>query len=384
MNKSRNAVFYLLALTGLWSPCHAEIPHEGHEFDYLAFVSPGRSALCSALRDIPLGEDVGLIRSVADVEIQGVREPYHASMVAEGSGYLMLFRYDLDAPTESVSFRSSIPPSSKGAPFRTFIGLVRLDKNFKQVSQVKTLDTGSDFSEDPRLFRVGDDIFFSYTDLENHFIYIRGMRVARLDPQTLELDFVTNIDQQISFIDRTAHMDKNWVPFVRQEDGEEKIYFGYSINPHKVMKMKDLYSSELDHPLYDPRVSYQKIAWDEKALGTLRGSTPALLIDHQYVAFFHTLFYDEHQIAWYAMGAYTFEANPPFRVTSVSPYPILCKKSYSSFLDPMKRGCYPAGIVYEQRNGEEVFQVSCGIGGHKVAVVTFSKRNLLKSMKKVL
>jgi predicted GH43/DUF377 family glycosyl hydrolase len=349
-----------------------------------------RPLLSPSLSKIPYGEDLGIITSVKKVEINGAFAPYNASIVEDGSGgYLMVFRYDIKERKKIVGiktpFRKKILFGNKKMPFRTYIGAVRLDKDFVQVSPVQTIDTGSDFSEDPRIFTAGGKFYISYNDMLDNPVYIRSMRLACIDPTTLTTLSIVDVDQQISFIDRTSHVEKNWTPFVSAEEND-RICFGYSINPHKILKMKSPESGEMDHPIYPHTVAFQKMLWKEKQWGTLRGGTPARLVNGQYLAFFHTLFFENGR-PWYIMGAYTFEATAPYRVTAVSPAPILFKGIYESktknTAHSKKRALFPAGIALGEENGRDVVYVSCGENDCEVKIITFDQEALLKSLEPI-
>ncbi len=340
------------------------------------------SSLCKSLRPIPFGEDIGLIKSVKKLDIRGVKAPYNASVVEDKDGFLMVFRYDVKERREffgiKTPFRQKIPFPSQKMPFKTFIGAIRLDKNFNQISEVQKIDTQSDFSEDPRIFTAEGKLYLSYNDMQENDVYSRSMRLAELDPITLQPIFISDIDQHINFV------EKNWVPFTRKEaSGKERIYFGYGINPHKIMGMQDPQSNQMDHPVFPHTVAFQKMPWKEKKWGVLRGGTPALIVDGQYLAFFHTLFY-ENKRPWYAMGAYTFEANPPYRVTAVSATPILFKGIYDTpainTAHSKKKAIYPAGMVLGKEDNEDVVYLTCGENDSAVKVLTFNKDALLKSL----
>ena len=296
------------------------------------------NALCSSLRAIPYGEDTGTIKSVKRLAIDGVLAPHNASILSDGEGYIMFFRHDFKERIKvaglTTPIRKKIPFISKRMPFKTYISAVRLDKNFEQVSPVCSIDTDSFFSEDPRAFRVGEKIYLSYNDMQENQLYSRTIRLAEINPETLKTEFTLDIDQLIHHVDQTNHVEKNWVPFASQgENGEEKIFFEYGMNPHKLMRMKNPKSCEMDHLIFPHTVSLQKLTWDTKKWGALRGGTPAIRVDDDhYLAFFHTLFMDGRR-PWYTMGAYTFEAKAPYRITSISAAPILFKGIYDVFLN---------------------------------------------------
>lgn len=339
-------------------------------------------SLCKSLKAVPYAEDLGIVKAVKKINIEGVVAPYNASMLEDKDGYLVVFRYDIKERRKfggiTTPFRQKIPFPSQKMPFRTFIGAIRLDKEFNQTSSVLKIDTKSDFSEDPRIFTAEGKLYLSYNDMQENDVYSRSMRLAELDPETLQPIFISDIDQHISTV------EKNWVPFTRKESsGEEKIYFGYGINPHKIMGMKDPKSNQMDHPIFPHTASLQKTPWKEKKWGVLRGGTPARLVDGQYLAFFHTLFY-ENKRPWYAMGAYTFEANPPYRVTALSAAPIIFKGIYDTpainTAHSKKKAIYPAGMAFGQEDGKDVIYLSCGENDSSVKILTFDKDALLQSL----
>ncbi len=345
------------------------------------------NALCSSLKGVPYGEDLGMIKSVKKLEINGVLAPHNASILEDKDGYLLFFRYDVKDRVKilgvSTPIREKIPFISKKMPYRTNIGAVRLDKDFKQVSSVQRIDTGSDFSEDPRAFKVGDSLYISYNDMQENPLYSRTMHLASVNVDTLTTIHTLDIDQHIQHVDQVNHIEKNWAPFaVKGEDGVDRIFFEYGINPHKIMRMKSPTSNEMDHLIFPHEVSLQKMPWKSK-WGPFRGGTPARLVDGQYLAFFHTLFY-EGKRPWYVMGAYTFEATPPYRVTAVSPAPILFKGIYETptknTAHSNKRAIYPAGIALGVEEDKDVVYVSCGENDCIVKIITFDKEALLNSL----
>ena len=64
------------------------------------------------------------------------------------------------------------------------------------------------------------------------------------------------------------------------------------------------------------------------------------------------------------MGAYTFENQPPFNLTSISKYPILYRGIYEtthSATAPLnKRVCFPCGFVLEKSQDEARIHVALG------------------------
>jgi len=343
------------------------------------FSLQARESICLSLKGISYAEETGLVSNVSKVYLEGVEGPYNATFVEEGDGYLMVFRYDLRAPSMTTPFREKIPVSALKEKWRTFLGAVRLDEHFQQVSDVMRIETGSDFSEDPRLFWKGDQLYLLYNDLEDLPVYVRSMRLAKLDPKSLTLGCITDLDQRIAHVDRLVHMEKNWTPFVSQEE-ESRICFRYSINPHKILRMKSPQSEEMEHPIYPLAVSFKKLPWDEKKWGSLRGGTPAIFLEEGvYLSFFHTMFRDGGTW-WYLMGAYTFQAEPPYQILSVSKEPLLLKEIYLAPPRLSKKILFPSGIVRKRDGDLDVFHVSCGANDQKILILTIEKKALMQSL----
>lgn len=363
------------------SALHEEFFPEKEE-PTLTISDQSNPSLCKKLKGIPYAEDLGIIKSVKTLAIDGVLAPYNASILETKDGYLAVFRYDIKERKKfagiTTPFRQKIPFPSQKMPFKTFIGAARFDKDFNQITPVQRIDTKSDFSEDPRIFIADEKLYLSYNDMQENSVYSRSIRLAELNPDTLQPLFISDIDQHINFV------EKNWVPFTRKESsGEEKIYFGYGINPHKILGMQSPTSNQMDHPIFPHTIAFQKMPWNEKKWGALRGGTPARLINGQYLAFFHTLFFDSKR-PWYAMGAYTFEANPPYRVTAISAAPIIFKGIYDTpainTAHSKKKAIYPAGMALGNENGKDVIYVSCGENDSSVKILTFDSESLLQSL----
>jgi predicted GH43/DUF377 family glycosyl hydrolase len=165
------------------------------------------------------------------------------------------------------------------------------------------------------------------------------------------------------------------------------VYLGYSINPHKVLKLDDPKINAVTHLIFPNLSLYNKLFWSNLWGDSVRGGTPAKKVDDIYLSFFHTFFVDENNSAWYNMGAYTFEDKAPFRINAISNYPILYKGIYDSppinTADPKKRVVFPAGFVTDREEGRDVIHVVCGENDCAIKVVTMDKEILLKGLKKI-
>jgi predicted GH43/DUF377 family glycosyl hydrolase len=203
------------------------------------------------------------------------------------------------------------------------------------------------------------------------------MRLAKVDARNFSLSEMVDLDLNIKPV------EKNWVPFVHKDvEGKEMMYFGYNFNPHKILCMQDTAHNRLEHLVFPSVLAYQRIPW-ENIWGEIRGGTPAMLLDGQYLAFFHSSFKEDKK-KWYVMGAYTFEKNPPFRITSISEYPILFDGIYDSPAENTSsaklRCIFPSGFVIEQGDEGDVIHLSCGENDCSVKIVTLDKAQLIKSL----
>lgn len=322
------------------------------------------------MQNIPLAEKKGLVLRTKELTVRNVVAPFNPTMVKNEQGYLLFFRYDIIRPYSSSKYYS-------------YIGCVQLDSNFDQgEAEFKTIDTGTKYSEDPRVVQIGQELYLFFNDHHPCGSKCgRTMRVAKFDPETTKLEFITDLDLQLQ------HTEKNWVPFEYVEENKKpELLIEYFINPHKILKLSNPKISFLDHLAFPGNSAFQNLFWP-KMWGSPRGGTPALKLNDQYISFFHSTFTDRRNFHWYLMAAYTFEANPPFRVTGISHYPILFEGIYTS--PPMntahtnKQVIFPTGLVIEEKEGKTLLHVACGENDSSMKVVTIDGSTLLKSLKKI-
>ena len=284
-----------------------------------------------ALKDVPLADEAGLVLSVKKVEIPFVASPYNGSLIEEENGYLLFFRFDT--------------PRSSSISYISNIGCIRLGKDFEpSESTFSKIETKSQHSEDARIFYSGGRCYFLFNDFIGKSMDRRGLRIGSIDLNTRSLDHITSLDI------RSGPVEKNWTPFSH----EGNIYFLYTMSPQKIFKLSDPKKNSIQTAPF-PFAKHAELQWSGR-WGTLRGGTPAQLVDGEYLTFFHSSFEDEKGIRWYTMGAYTFEAAPPFRRTRISPHPILFKGVYDTELLHSvylgMRSIYPVGFVCEEREGK--------------------------------
>lgn len=240
-----------------------------------------------------------------------------------------------------MSFRIRDP---KNIYLTNQIGLVWLDENFDLISKAYVLniphraDTLSK-QQDPRLITVEDRLYIVYS---NFLIINQESEIARrMFIAEVHFDgshFFTDPPICLKTFERQKVMrwEKNWVPFVY----ENTLLLAYSLNPHRIMQVMEKESCKTY------ALSNKKIEWK---WGELRGGTPAILDDDQYLALFHSSIKMKSVqsngkiMPHYFMGAYTFSSTPPFEIKKISPFPIIGHDFYTS---PSYKTWKPLKVIF--------------------------------------
>jgi predicted GH43/DUF377 family glycosyl hydrolase len=321
--------------------------------------------------DISAGKYDTLLQGTNDIVIETKQiflpdfpDAYNPTIIKADQGYILAFRY---------------PPDRYNQAWVSYIGVVLLDDNFEPISTpqlVKTRFGASKTpsqSEDPRLFSYRGRIFLIYNDnFENtnpNYWQRRDMFIAEL----LFTDKRFKISAPLKLIYEekynTQFWQKNWIPF--EWDG--CLLLSYSFIPHEI-----LYANLANGNCYKCYESTAQISWE---FGKLRGSTPPLLVDGEYLGFFHSATYIPSMYSWdenlwyYFIGAYTFSAKPPFEVTSYTPQPIIGKGFYT-LSNREKRVIFPGGYVVSD---SKIYMVY-GKDDYEMWIATIDKGALKKAL----
>jgi len=326
-------------------------------------------ALPLELQNVPLGEDDGVVLNVKRVKVRNVNAPYNGTMIEKDGKHLLFFRYD--------QLCHKCPE-----PFYTNIGFVELDRDFNQTDkEFCRVNTLSEFSEDPRVVKVGEKLFLSYNAKINNYHDRRTMRLAEFDLETKEIVYESEHELGLQPV------EKNWGPFeYAKAGGEPELHYEYLLQPHRILKVSDPHKGTLEHVVYQNFGTVRNGGWPI-VWGQLRGGTAPRLIDGEYFSFFHSSFKDGQGIVWYIMGAYTFNPEPPFAITRISQYPLMFKSIYDTpFLNtasPGKRVIFPGGFSHEKVDGKELLHLVCGENDAGLKIITIDKDALLKTMKTI-
>ena len=115
-------------------------------------------------------------------------------------------------------------------------------------------------------------------------------------------------------IGKDTGQEKNWLWFFHQN----LLHMVYSTDPHIVCRFSPGGVFEQEYKTTAPK----DLGWN---YGIIRGGTPPVLAPDgaEYISFFHSSLPDEKYHRRYYMGAYAFEAQPPFKVTRITREPLL-------------------------------------------------------------
>jgi predicted GH43/DUF377 family glycosyl hydrolase len=314
------------------------------------------------LDSIPFADEQGIVLDYKRLKIADVDQPYNPSIVKVLNGYLIAFRND----------------NGKGLKRQSTVASALLNTNFQQVGKTVFFHTSHTISEDPRIIDVRGQLFFLYSHVHQWDPYTTYMAMMRFDQKTF------SVSNEIDLQYHPQTIEKNWVPFVYTDLSGTSVYFVYSFNPYKLLKLSQNRPGIVEEPF--PQSEKYNLTWEAK-WGKISGGTPALRVGDEYLSFFHSSFWSK-RIKWYVVGACTFNKTPPFQIKRISKYPILFKKMYHTpthphvwFLPKQKfRVMFPGGFVESKENGKNLIYLAYGENDSGLCVLTLDKDLLMESL----
>src|SRR3990167_3573637 len=205
-----------------------------------------------------------IVLSTKQIDLSPYSKAFNPSLIRLDEGYLLSFRYVDEFDSNS-----------------SYICVVVLDSSFEKITQPQLLATRTDsnsasHAEDARLFEFRGRLFVIYNDNVDgeRFNYYgrRDMFISEFFSQ----DGRFQLSAPIKMVSKQHYpsqiWQKNWIPF----EWDETLLLVYSINPHQI-----LYPNLRTGECFPYFVTQPDIHWEH---GTLRGSTPAKLIDGEYLA----------------------------------------------------------------------------------------------------
>jgi len=131
--------------------------------------------------------------------------------------------------------------------------------------------------------------------------------------------------------------EKNWLWFFH--NGE--LHLLYQADPHTIIRFNEKYEQVQTYET----TTEGRFPWD---YGIPRGGTPPVLAGdgNEYWTYFHSSLptFDKYRRRYY-MGAYAFEASPPFRITKITPEPILAGSSCDPWDERKPLVVFPCGSI---------------------------------------
>jgi predicted GH43/DUF377 family glycosyl hydrolase len=247
--------------------------------------------------------------------------------------------------------------------------------------------------QDPRFIQVDENrLFVAYTNRFGHVVRM-GMAEVVLNTDT-GITSLENVHGTINPPEGHRGDEKNWSPFLYNGT----VLMIQSINPLHVVQLDDYSHTNGDPGGYGNSIDSHTVSLAEEVPvffhhGHLRGGTNAILVGDVYLSLFHTAFHvPGNFLKSYWMGAYTFSAQPPFKLLSVSPYPIVHKDLYDGPWDPLKNRqidyCVFPMSIFLQKEGEgdtalDTVFVSYGWNDHEGWIAKMRLKSLLDSLEPV-
>jgi len=352
---------YLANLLSVPDP-FATDPLEFHQIEYEEEKEPPPPPPDPSLIDLEdLAQD--FVLETKRIEIPGYPRSFNPSIIRWKGSLLFVFR---------------IRHPQTGSTNQ--IGFTWLDDDFNPIGKTYLLEVETDDpdyppkQQDPRLVAVGERLYMVYSNiLPRMDRETRRMYLAELQFDG-ERFFIENPRSITSFMGESKlRWEKNWVPF--SHDGT--LYLAYSIVPHRILR--PILGTESCETSFS---TLGRVQWD---WGVLRGGTPALEVDGEYLSFFHSslnmssVHSQGKKIQHYVMGAYTFSLEPPFALNKISPGPIVGKNFYHGASYKTWKPLhvvFPCGYVFD----EKYIWVVYGRQDHELWIAKLDKKGLMASL----
>jgi predicted GH43/DUF377 family glycosyl hydrolase len=299
------------------------------------------------------------IRKIHTVDLPFAPGAYNASLIAYEEGYLLAYRFDIYKAPVFYNLHA----------FFQYVRLVKLDKEFKPIGTGSLYVELGNRSYDPRLVQVGSSTYLTFTSPKpedpNSNCSSR-INLTKVHDHGTYFTFDHPVPLTVEF---QYLWEKNWSPFNYQGT----LCLSYSVNPHKVIVPYENGSCDLICETTQP------IQWD---FGIIRGGTPALLVDEEYLAFFHSSLWSPSANRFiYSMGAYTFSAHPPFPLKRISSRPFAHPDFYSTPMNDLTYAqvVFPAGIAVK----DNTIFVSYGENDGAIKVMEIDRALLYQSLERI-
>lgn len=161
-------------------------------------------------------------------------------------------------------------------------------------------------------------------------------------------------------------MEKNWLWFFH----EDRLHLLYQASPHQVVRFTDNFEADFVYESGEGKT----LPWN---YGIVRGGTPPVRVGDEYLTFFHSsLKTNDKYHRRYYMGAYMFEAYPPFRMTRFTTDTLLVGSGQDRWADRKPCVVFPCGS--ELKDGK--WLVTLGVNDLCSAFIQIPHDDLLERM----
>lgn len=185
--------------------------------------------------------------------------------------------------------------------------------------------------DDPRAMVHDGNIFMSFAVWVHQRMYPAHQIVAQCTYDKVTLLAHPEYRGNGSAIHRNTRPQKNWLWFWH----DDAWHFVYSACPHIVARTLN-WQVERDWE------TTTVVPWKH---GEIRGGTPPVRCGDEYVTFFHSSQPGPFNKRRYFMGAYAFMAQPPFKLTRITPEPLLVGSEHDQRIYGSPCVVFPGGAV---------------------------------------
>lgn len=321
-------------------------------------------------KEIPLSfdfRDVDPTITTEKIEFKDFPFAFNPSLLQTDQGILLSFRYTPDQKRGWISQCVMVLLDDTLKPIST-----------PQIIDFRATDVYPPYFEDCKLFDFQGRHYALYSDCTdnelpsdhniNPFLFCREyVHLAEIKIKDKIISSEPSIKLTYPANKKKQQREKNWVPF----DWNKNLYLSYYLFPHTVLKSNlrsgKCHEAYKTHPIHP---------WK---FGSIRGTTPPLLVDGEYLAFFHssiitTSMLTHKKALHYFIGAYTFSREPPFHITRASVKPIVAKNMYTK--GNHIHAVFPCGFIIS----DNTIILSYGKDDREMWIAKIPKKALLESL----
>ncbi|HZN65372.1 MAG TPA: hypothetical protein VFB66_08720 [Tepidisphaeraceae bacterium] len=257
-----------------------------------------------------------------------------------------------------MAYRARLSPAAHR--HESCIGLARLSPQYQVLeSRLLTIPAaaGAVSQEDPRLFVAMDTLWLSFAEPSEAWRRCRVV-VGRLIPRRFR--WVAEVPLTYA---RSTPREKNWLLY---DDGDGMKCL-YRPSPHTLL---DASERNMRLVLERPGPTWAFGEWRNSAGPVLRGDE-WYVITHSYEGTFQ-----QWSGRRYHVGAYTYDAKPPYRIKRFTPAPISSAADLAGPFQDHPRVLLPMGLVW----ADDRWIVSCGVNDAECRILHLDADQLERNL----